>query len=193
MSEHLELAQTIYKAGVDAEQPRDLIIVEMVKAGISLNTAQNLYKQIQKENGDSNPRSGRKAEALEYLKTSAVGVDLTDIAIRKQLRDTLSEKFEVTASTATDYIKAHATVMGVELPASQFGSSAQDQETIFIWITKNPDCSKEEFSAFMTGDMGRSKGSIDETYRGIVLARKLFAIDGFEFAPEAVLDDGEAA
>ena len=101
--------------------------------------------------------------------------------MRTSTKADLQSKYDVAASTANDYIKAYAEKAGIELPKSNFGSNPEEQAKIFDFIVENPDVEKVEFSSFMKEEMSRSSGSIDETYRGIVLARKLSAA-GVEFA-----------
>lgn len=168
----------IFNAGVADGKSRDAIVVEMVQAGASLNTAQILYKDLAKNAGLVTSRVGHKKEALEFLGESQP--DLTDEDTRAAVRAELSKKFEVAASTANDYIKAYAEQEGIELPRSSFGANPAEQEEIYSFIKANPNCSKEEFTSFMKDELGRSSGSIDETYRGLKLARRLIA-DGVTF------------
>jgi len=174
----VELATEIFEKGIEEGLSRDLIIVDMVKGGLSLNAAQNAYKELATEAGLTTARVGHKAEALELLAEEAPIV--SDADVRLATRVLLQEKFGVAASTANDYIKAYAEIAGIEMPRSNFGSSPEDQEKIFNFIVANPNCEKADFTIFMKEEMGRSSGSIDETYRGIVLARKLADI-GVEF------------
>lgn len=166
-----ETALEVFEAGIENGDARDMIIVEMVKSGVSLNSAQNHYKEFAAEAGLTTTRVGHKAEAVAFLEESTP--DILDNGVRVDTRAELQEKYGVAASTANDYIKAYAEKAGIELPRSNFGSSPEDQEKIFSFISSNPDCEKPEFSSFMKDEMNRSNGSIDETYRGIVLARKL--------------------
>ncbi len=178
-----EIAQEVFAAGIDAGDSRDNIIVNMVKAGVTLNTAQIQYKELAAEAGLTTAKVGHKSEALEFLGTQEV--DLTDDEARKDMRSLLVEKYGVASSTANDYIKAYAEQEGIELPRSNFGANPEEQGQIFDWICANPNCDKAQFVEFMRGELGRSPGSIDETYRGIVLARKLQAA-GVAFADEAM-------
>ena len=166
-----ETAKEIFDAGIDNGDNRDTIIVSMVQAGCSLNSASNWYKDFAAEAGIGNARVGHKAEAMEYIEDS--GIDILDEEARNDLKVSLREEFGVAASTANDYVKAYAKEKGIELPTSNFGSNPEEQAKIFDWIVANPDCEKPEFRSFMANEMGRSPGSIDETYRGIILARKL--------------------
>jgi hypothetical protein len=176
-----ELAKEIFDAGVEAGDSRDTIIVEMVKQGLTLNTAQIRYKEFAQDAGLSSPRVGYKAEALSYLQE--VTPDILDEEVRIETRAELQEKFGVATSTANDYIKAYAEEAGIELPKSNFGSNPEETAQIFDWIVANKDTDKPAFVDFMKNDMGRSPGSIDETWRGVVLARKLQAA-GVVFAEE---------
>lgn len=166
-----EIAQEIFDAGIEAGEARDMIIVNMVKGGLSLNTAQNTYKELASVAGITTAKVGHKADALAHL--DATTPDLSDDDVRTAVRAELQEKFGVAASTANDYVKAWAAKEGIELPKSTFGSNPEDQAKIFDFIVGNPDVDKAEFKEFMSTEMGRSSGSIDETYRGLVLARKL--------------------
>ncbi len=174
-----EAAKEIFDAGVEGESTRDMIVVEMVKAGVSLNSAQIWYKDFAKAAGLVSSRTGHKAEALEYI--GEAGVNLLVDEERTQLRDELVDKFGVATSTANDYIKAFAVANDIELPRSNFGGDPESKAKIYDWIVENMDCEKAEFKDFMVNEMGRSPGSIDETWRGIELARKLQA-DGHTFA-----------
>lgn len=177
-----ENAQEIFDLGQDEDKTRDTIIVEMVQAGVSLNSAQNWYADMAKAAGLTNPRTGHKAEAMEYLDEARP--DVGDDTVRAHTRVELSDKYGVASSTANDYIKAWALKEGIELPTSNFGANPEDQATIYNWIISNADADKPSFKEFMETEMGRSSGSIDETWRGVLLARKLQA-DGVTFA-EAV-------
>lgn len=177
-----ENAQEIFDLGQDEDKSRDTIIVEMVQAGVSLNSAQNWYADMAKAAGLTNPRIGHKTEALEYL--DEVQPDVVDNEVRATTRIELSDKFGVASSTANDYVKAWAAKEGIELPTSSFGANPEDQAKIYGWICENPNADKASFKEFMEIEMGRSSGSIDETWRGVVLARKLQA-DGIEFAEAA--------
>lgn len=169
-----EQAKEIFDVGVEASNSRDEIIVQMVQAGVSLNSATIWYKEWAKEAGLSSARVGYKTEAFEHIAGwVANGGDLVDNDQRKALKTELAKKFGVADGTANDYVKAYAAVNNIELPTSNFGANPEDQAKIFNWICDNPDCSKEDFKTFMVEEMERSSGSIDETYRGIVLARKL--------------------
>lgn len=166
-----EIAKEVFDAGIEAGDSRDMIVVNMVRAGVTLNTAQIQYKELAQEAGLTSPRVGYKAEALEFL--DELQPDVADDEVRAGLRSELQEKFGVASSTANDYIKAYAEQAGIELPRSNFGANPEEQAKIFDWICANPNCDKAQFVDFMRGELGRSPGSIDETYRGIVLARKL--------------------
>lgn len=174
-----ETAFEIFNASVEAELTRDLIVVEMVKAGVSLNSAQNYYKEFAAEAGLTTTKVGHKAEAIEHLE--ATTPDILDAEVRAETKTELQTMYGVAASTANDYIKAYAEKAGIELPKSNFGSNPEEQAKIFDFIVANPDCEKPEFAAFMKDEMCRSSGSIDETYRGIILARKLSEA-GVQFA-----------
>lgn len=174
-----DTAKEIFDAGIEAGHNRDTIVVDMVKAGVTLNSAQNWYKDFAQDAGLSSPRVGHKAEAMEYIAES--GVDLMDDDARNQLKLDLREEFGVASSTANDYVKAYAEANDVQLPTSNFGSNPEEQAKIYNWIVSNPNCEKGAFKEFMVNEMGRSSGSIDETWRGIVLARKL-AADGVTFS-----------
>lgn len=174
-----EALKEIFEQGRINKDHRDVIIVAMVQNGASLNTAQNLYKEWAKEAGLVSTRVGHKAEALEFI--GELDTDLEDADSRAEVRTKLVDKFGVATSTANDYIKAFCEANGIELPKSNFGGSTEDQEEIYSWIKNNPDCSSAEFREFMRVQMNRSPGSIDETYRGIKLARRLFK-DGVVFA-----------
>lgn len=168
-----EKAKEIFDTGIEAKDSRDSIIVQMVQAGCSLNSSQIWYKAFADEAGLTVTRVGHKDEALVYIKES--GVDLLDDDARADLKKALVAEFGVATSTANDYVKAYAKNNEIELPTSGFGANPEDQAKIYDWIVENHDCSKDEFKAFMTNDMGRGSGSIDETWRGIKLARHLQA------------------
>lgn len=166
-----ETAEGIFTKGLEAGDNRDTIIVTMVQSGVSLNSAQNWYKDFAQEAGISHARVGHKAEALEAIAKSKV--DLTDDEARAALKRDLQEQFGVAASTANDYVKAYAKEHDIELPTGGFGADPESTGKIYDWIEANPNCEKAEFKAFMEDDMGRSSGSIDETWRGIKLAREM--------------------
>lgn len=174
-----ETLRDIFDNARAAGKSRDATVVEMVQAGGTLNTAANLYKEWAKEVGILNVRTGHKAEAFEFITEG--DYDLMDDEVRAALKKELINKFSVSSGTAGDYIKGYAAEAGVELPKSQFGGSQADQDEIYEWIKDHPDCKSDEFKDFMRSKMNRSQGSIDETYRGIKMARKLFK-DGVKFA-----------
>lgn len=166
-----EQAKVIFDSGLEAQDSRDTIIVTMVQAGVSLNSAQNWYKDFADEAGISHARIGHKTEALEAIAKSKV--DLLDDEARAQLKRDLQEQFGVAASTANDYVKAYAKDNDIELPVGGFGADPESTAKIYDWVAENPNCEKAEFKSFMEGEMGRSSGSIDETWRGIKLAREM--------------------
>jgi hypothetical protein len=168
-----EAALVIFNDGIEAKDSRDSIIVQMVQAGCSLNSSQIWYKGFADDAGLTVTRVGHKDEALVYIKES--GVDLLDDEARADLKKALVAEFGVATSTANDYVKAYAVQEGIELPTSGFGANPEDQAKIYAWIVDNADCEKEAFKAFMTDEMNRGSGSIDETWRGIKLARHLQA------------------
>ncbi len=168
-----EAAKVIFDDGIHNKDSRDSIIVQMVQAGCSLNSSQIWYKAFADDAGLTVKRIGHKDEAMVFIKESEV--DLLDDDARADLKKTLVAEFEVATSTANDYVKAYAEKEGIELPVSNFGANPEDQAAIYEWIAANHDCSKDEFKAFMADDMGRGSGSIDETWRGIKLARYLQA------------------
>jgi len=173
-----DTALEVFEAGIEAGDGRDAIIVAMVQQGCTLNSAQNWYKEFSVSAGIASSRIGHKKEAMEYINAS--GVDLLDDEARSQLKADLVEEFGVATSTANDYVKAYAADNDIELPRSNFGSNPEEQEKIFNWIVAHKDCDKSEFKEFMVSEMGRSSGSIDETWRGIVLARAL-QVEGVVF------------
>jgi hypothetical protein len=175
-----ETAQEIFETGIANGDTRDTIIVTMVQKGCSLNSAQNWYKDFADKAGLTVARIGHKAEALEFI-GGIKKLDLLDDKQRSKLKADLVEKFAVATSTANDYVKAYAKENGIELPTSGFGANPEDQAKIYAWIEGNPNCEKEAFKAFMEGEMGRGQGSIDETWRGIKLARHM-AAKGVKFA-----------
>ncbi len=168
-----ETAQEIFNKGLESGDNRDTIIVTMVQAGVSLNSATNWYKDFADEAGISHARVGHKAEAMEYI--GKAKVDLLNDEARAQLKRDLQEEFGVAASTANDYVKAYAKENDIELPTGGFGADPESTAKIYDWIQEHPDCDKAEFKAFMEDEMGRSSGSIDETWRGIKLAREMQA------------------
>ena len=166
-----EQAKVIFDSGLAAGDSRDTIIVTMVQDGVSLNSAQNWYKDFADEAGISHARIGHKTEALEYIKKSKV--NLLDDEARAQLKRDLQEEFGVASSTSNDYVKAGAKEHDSELPTGGFGADPESTAKIYDWVAENPNCEKVDFKAFMEGEMGRSSGSIDETWRGIQLAREM--------------------
>jgi len=171
-----EIAKSVFDEMVIEGKSRDEIVVAMVMKGVSLNSAQIYYKEFAVESGISGTKIGYKTEALEFIAEQvAAGVDVLDADQRSTLRQQLQDKFSVAQSTANDYIKAWATTSGVELPTSNFGGTPEDREEIFNWISVNKNCTKNEFKDFMTNTMKRGKGSVDETWRGVELARRLQA------------------
>ncbi len=175
-----ETAKEIFDAGIADSTGRDSIIVTMVQKGCSLNSAQNWYKEFADEAGLTVSRVGHKAEALEFIGKQKK-LDLTDNDQRAALKVQLVEEFGVATSTANDYVKAFAKEHDIELPTAGFGANPEDQAKIYGWIVANPNCSKEDFKGFMEDVMGRGQGSIDETWRGIKLARHLQG-EGVKFA-----------
>lgn len=169
MSDLKDAAKNIFEAGREAGDSRDSIIVSMVQGGISLNSAQNWYKDFAVEAGIHNTRIGHKKEAMDFISNS--GKDLANDSEREELKLGLREEFGVANSTVNDYIKAYANDNGIELPKSNFGANPEDRAKIFDWLVDNKDCSKTEFKKFMVENMGRAQGSIDETWRGVILAR----------------------
>ena len=166
-----ETAQEIFDEGIENGDSRDAIIVSMVQAGVSLNSAQNWYKDFAQSAGITTKRTGHKADAMVFI--GEANVDLTDDATRADMKLKLQEEFGVASSTANDYVKAYAVENGIELPTASFGADPEAKAKIFNWICDNPNCDKSEFKQFMQEEMGRGQGSIDETWRGIVLARDL--------------------
>lgn len=177
-----ETAKEIFDSGITAETGRDTIIVTMVQKGCSLNSAQNWYKDFADAAGLTISRVGHRTEALEFIAKSKV--DILDDEARAQLKVDLIDEFSVATSTANDYVKAYAKEKGIELPSSGFGANPEEQAQIYDWIVANANCAKEEFKAFMENEMNRSSGSIDETWRGIKLARQLQS-DGVKFKKAA--------
>ena len=177
-----ETAKEIFETGIADETGRDTIIVTMVQKGCSLNSAQNWYKEFADAAGLTVSRVGHKTEALEYIAKSKV--DILDDEARAALKLDLIEQFGVATSTANDYVKAYAKDKGIELPSSGFGANPEEQAEIYNWIVSHPNCEKAEFKSFMEDVMARSSGSIDETWRGIKLARQLQG-DGVKFAKVA--------
>ena len=171
MSELQAICKDVFTAGIEAGKSRDTIIIEMVQAddNISLNMAQNNYKTFADEQGLTRSRMGHKKEALEHI--ASVEYDLTDAEQRKTLRTELSQHFDVTMSTAHDYIRAYAEANQIDIGTQAPNASAEE---IYEFVVANPTMDKPLFREFMEG-LGRSKGNIDETWRGIVLARRIIA------------------
>lgn len=167
-----EIAEAKFDECLEAGMTRDEIIIAMVQAddNISLNMAQNVYKDKAKLAGISKARVGHKPQALEHI--AASGVDILDEQARLALKSELATTFEVSNGTAHDYIRAYAVQEGIELNLG--GPIGQGSEEIYEFIVANPGMDKPVFREFMES-MGRSKGNIDETWRGVILARKLIA------------------
>lgn len=181
MSDKKAKAQEIFDAGIEAGKDRDKVIIDMVMAEISLNTAQNLYKEMAQEAGIGGNRvASRKGEALEWL--AEMDYDLVDRESRSAVRKELQERFSVKEGTANDYIKAFAVEQGIQLPTASPRSA--DGEQVFEFIRDNfASLDKPTFREFMEG-LGRAQGSIDETWRGVVLARRLMA-EGLSYSEAA--------
>lgn len=170
MTDYQALARTVFDNGVAAGEDRDKIVVAMVQNGLSLNMAQNLYKDLAKAAGMSKGRQGHKKEALEFIAES--NVDILDETARLELKGTLVSHFCVSPGTAHDYIRAYAAQRGIELNLG--GPVNRNNEEIYAFIVANPGMDKPLFREYMEG-LGRSSGNIDETWRGIVLARKIIS------------------
>lgn len=181
MSDTKAKALEIFNASVAEGKKRDLVIIDMVVGGISLNSAQNYYKEFAQEAGLTSGRvASRKNEALEWLATN--DYDLQDRESRSNVRKMLQEQFSVKEGTANDYIKAFAEEQGIELPTA--GPRSADSDRVFQFIRDNFDSlDKPTFKEFMEG-LGRAQGSIDETWRGVVLARRLMA-EGVSYSEAA--------
>lgn len=165
---NMEIAEQVFEEHTDKGETRDQIIIAMVMAGISLNSAQNYYKEIAKEKGLIRPRLGHKKEAMQFIVES--GVDILNDEARSELKRALSDTFEVSLGTAHDYIRAYATDAEIALPS--MGPKGQNNEEIYQFIVNNPTIDKPGFRDFMDS-LGRSKGNVDETWRGVLLARKI--------------------
>ena len=170
MTDYQATAETVFNAGVEAGDDRDSIIIKMVQEGLSLNMAQNIYKDLAKAAGITKGRVGHKAEALDFIKEQ--GVNLLDEEARLQLKADICSKFGVSPGTAHDYIRAHAALYEIELNLG--GPIGKNNEEIYEFIVANPGMDKPMFRDFME-TLGRSKGNIDETWRGVVLARKIIS------------------
>jgi hypothetical protein len=184
MSDKKELAQSIFTDGIENNKTRDEIIIEMVQNGLTLNTSQILFKEFAKDAGMVSSRgASRKAEALEWLQSE--GFNVADSDTRSNVRAELVDRYNVATGTANDYIKAYAEAAGIELPTSgSFGPGA-DGEEIYQFIKENfMGLEKPVFKEFMEG-LGRAKGSIDETWRGVILARRLFKDGVFDLSNAA--------
>jgi hypothetical protein len=183
-SKELITATKIFQDGLAANQTRDQIIVSMVQGGLSLNFSQNTYKALAKEAGLETIRGGHKAEAIQHLEGLKIKTEeFVTTETRAKLRTQLQEKFGVAESTANDYIKAYAAKHEIELPGGG-GPTSEMSGHIFDFVMANPDCEKAQFKEFMEG-YNRSKGNIDENWRGVLLARKLLE-NGYKYtAPKA--------
>ena len=169
MTDYQAIAETVFNAAVEAGDTRDGTIIKMVQEGLSLNMAQNVYKDLAKAAGLTKGRVGHKKEALEFIANANVGI--TDSEARLELKAALDSEFGVSPGTAHDYIRAYAAQHGVDLGTSRSG---EDNDAIYDYIVANPGMDKPMFREFMES-LGRSKGNIDETWRGILLARKLIS------------------
>lgn len=171
MSDNMEIATRVFEKAQTEGLTRDQTLITMIQEGIpSLNMAQNLYKDIAKATGLTQSRSSRKGEALEFI--AASGVDVLDEEARLQLKADIVSNFNVAPGTAHDYIRAWAAQAGIELNLG--GPIGQNNEEIYEFIAQNPGMEKEQFREFME-QLGRSSGNIDETWRGVKLARRLIA------------------
>jgi hypothetical protein len=182
------IAQDIFDQGQEDGSSRDSIIVAMVQGGLSLNYSQNIYKELAKEAGLEVTRGGHKTEALALLEGAGIDPDdFITVEVRSSLREQLREKFGVAESTANDYLKAYAVKHDIELPGGG-GPTSEMAGKIYDFVMANPDCDKAAFKDFMEG-FGRSKGNIDENWRGVLLARRLLA-SGYEYnEPEEVEEE----
>lgn len=169
-------AQDIFDQGHVDKLTRDQIIVAMVQGGLSLNYAQNNYKAMAKEAGIETIRGGHKAEALQLLESAEIDPDdFVKVDVRQNLRKQLQDKFGVAESTANDYLKAYAKTKDIELPGGG-GPTSEMAGHIYDWVMANQNAEKPAFKEFMEG-YNRSKGNIDENWRGVLLARKLLVSD----------------
>lgn len=193
-SDNKILARSVFESSRDAGMNRDATVVAMIQAGLTLNTAQILYKDLAKEAGVEVVRGGHKTEAIQLLKDSNIDdEEFVKTEVRTKLREQLRERFKVAESTANDYLKAYAVELGLTLPGSG-GPSSEMSGHIFDFVMASPNCDKAAFKEFMEG-YNRSKGNIDENWRGVLLARRLLAA-GYEYEEpeeEEEEEDEEAA
>lgn len=175
MTDFQAVAQDIFDRGVEAGDSRDSIIITMVQSDMSLNMAQNLYKDLAKAAGLTKGRQGHKTEALKFIAES--GVDVLDETARLELKGQLVSEYSVSPGTAHDYIRAYAAANNIELNLG--GPVNRNNEEIYNFIVANPGMDKPFFRDFMES-LGRSSGNIDETWRGFVLARKLISTGAWE-------------
>jgi hypothetical protein len=181
-----QVSQAIFDEGQAAGSGRDQIIVAMVQGGFTLNYAQNAYKLMAKEAGLETSRGGHKAEALQSLESADIAPEqFLLLETRQSLRKQLQDKFGVAESTANDYIKAYAVKHDIELPGGG-GPTSEMAGHIFDFVMANQNCEKPAFKEFMEGH-GRSKGNVDENWRGVLLARRLLTAD-YTYTPPVAAD-----
>lgn len=149
-----------------AEQSRDVIILDMVKNGMSLNKATKEYIKGKKAAGIAVGVVSHKVEAFEYLD----GLALAGTVSPSQIVADLVAEFGVVADTAMGYLKAHAEENGYEV-ATRMAS-----QSILDWICDHAPAERdgdwdgfdEQFKAHMT-ELGKSESNINEYRKGIRL------------------------
>jgi hypothetical protein len=160
------------QAHVDANASRDTIIIDMVSThGYTLNKATKRFAELAKELGIQTGRGSRKAEALALIG------ELDGTADAEGLSNTckdVADELGITAQTVQGYVKEVYEKNGWHFPV--VGSAS---EAILNWLVKNHECSKEEFTKFMStaGEDGtaRSSSNTNEYWKGMILHRRIMA------------------
>lgn len=115
MSEDTNVVETIFQELVAEGKDKNAIIMELaVRCGIDVTTSVREYQRLAKTHGLI---LSSKDRALQ-IDLLLADVDVTDAAIRRQMVETISDKFDVSEATAMQHVRSYAEANAIELPSS---------------------------------------------------------------------------
>lgn len=158
-------------------QDRDAIIIQLVSEhDLSLNKATKVYAEYAREHGLTRQATSHKEGVLDGLREKYARIDeetgdayaegWTARAVADEVVEIVAD-YGVAESTARDYCKAFSTELGIDHPV------LNPREAIFAWFLEREQAGdvvqKDEFLAYATDELGRSKSNANEYWKGYEL------------------------
>lgn len=149
----------IVKAGLEAGQSEDQILVSIVNSGIKFSAANKYYKQALKDSGMYISPKERKEQVgailteMDFAPESYSDVEDAAKKLAEEVKDTDNKK-------AIALIRSWCKANEVEMPKRTRGVGSNRsslRSRSFDWLCENPGASQEEFTTWLVEAGGKEK------------------------------------